>query len=91
MLFQEGGEGDKSEKVEVFSGSQPPVQTRAGSNQITVALKDVGAGRRSLRERLADGRSPAGGVRFSDGVLSPGEGRPELHVFQSESTLSSRG
>jgi hypothetical protein len=86
VLFQEGGEGDKSEKVEVFSGSQLPVQTRAGNNQITVALKDVGAGLQIAAQRLADGRYRLE-VRFSDGVLSPGEGAPELHVFQSESTL----
>ena len=88
VLLQEGGEGegDKSDKVEVFSGSQLPVQTRAGNNQITVALKDVGAGLQLTAQRLADGRYRLE-VRFSDGILSPGEGAPELHVFQSESTL----
>jgi hypothetical protein len=83
VLLQDGG--DDGDKVEVFSGSQLPVQTRA-NNQVTVALKDVGAGLILEARRLEDGRYRLG-VRFSDGVLSPGEGAPELHVFQSESVL----
>jgi len=88
LLLQESGEGE-GDKVEIFSGSQLPVQTRAGTGQITVALKDVGAGLQLGAQRLADGRYRLD-VRFSDGVLSPGEGAPELHVFQSESTLFAR-
>ena len=80
VLLQAGGE-----KAEVFSGSQLPVQTRA-NNQVTVALKDVGAGLTLEAQRIDDGRYRLD-VRFSDGVLSPGEGAPELHVFQSESQL----
>jgi hypothetical protein len=90
VLLQEGGESeaDKSDKVEVFSGSQLPVQTRTsgGSGPIAVALKDVGAGLQLGAQRLTDGRYRLD-VRFSDGVLSPGEGAPELHTFQSEATL----
>ena len=37
-------------------------------------------------QRIEDGRYRLD-VEFSDGVLSPGEGAPELHVFQSESLL----
>ena len=76
---------DEGDKVEVFSGSQLPVQTRA-NNQVTVALKDVGAGLTLEPKRLEDGRYRLG-VRFSDGVLSPSEGGPELRVFQSEAVL----
>ena len=83
VLLQDGGDG--SDKIQVFSGSQLPVQTRA-NNQVTVALKDVGAGLTLEPQRLEDGSYKLG-VRFSDGVLSPGEGAPELHVFQSESVL----
>jgi Flp pilus assembly secretin CpaC len=82
VLLQDGSESDK---IEVFSGSQLPVQTRA-NNQVTVALKDVGAGLTLEPKRLEDGRYRLG-VRFSDGVLSPGEGAPELRVFQSEAVL----
>jgi Flp pilus assembly secretin CpaC len=71
--------------VEVFSGSMLPVQTRA-NNQVTVALKNVGAGLTLDPKRLEDGRYRLG-VRFSDGVLSPGEGAPELRVFQSDAVL----
>jgi hypothetical protein len=83
VLLQDGG--DDEDRFEVFSGSQLPVQTRA-NNQVTVMLKDVGAGLKLGVRRLQDGRYRLG-VRFSDGVLSPGEGAPELHVFQSESVL----
>jgi Flp pilus assembly secretin CpaC len=83
VLLPDGGDG--SDKIEVFSGSQLPVQTRA-NNQVTVMLKDVGAGLKLAVQRLADGRYRLN-VEFSDGVLSPGEGAPELHVFQSESVL----
>lgn len=82
LLQDSPAEGDK---VEVFSGSQLPVQTRA-NNQVTVALKDVGAGLTLEPKRLEDGRYRLA-VRFSDGVLSPGEGAPELRVFQSEAVL----
>jgi hypothetical protein len=77
--------GDKDDRVEVFSGSQLPVQTRA-NNQVTVALKDVGAGLKLSAQRAEDGRYRLD-VQFSDGVLSAGEGAPELRVFQSESLL----
>jgi hypothetical protein len=83
VLLQDGGDG--SDKIQVFSGSQLPVQTRA-NNQVTVMLKDVGAGLTLEPQRLEDGSYKLG-VRFSDGILSPGEGAPELHVFQSESVL----
>jgi len=83
VLLQAGGE--KGDKGEVFSGSQLPVQTLA-NNQVTVALKDVGAGLKIEAQRVEDGRYRLD-VEFSDGVLSPGEGAPELHVFQSESLL----
>jgi len=83
LLLQAGS--DKGGKVEVFSGSQLPVQTRA-NNQVTVMLKDVGAGLSLEAQRIDDGRYRLK-VEFSDGVLSPGEGAPELHVFQSESLL----
>jgi len=73
-------------KSEIFSGSQLPVQTYNGNNRVIVALKDVGAGLQLGARLMADGRYRLN-VRFSDGVLSPGEGAPELHVFQSESTL----
>lgn len=83
LLLQDDGEG--SDKVQLFSGSQLPVQVRVQS-QLTVALKDVGAGLTLEPKRLEDGRYQLG-VRFSDGVLSAGEGVPELDVFQSESVL----
>jgi predicted aconitase with swiveling domain len=83
VLLQDGGDGQDS--IEVFSGSQLPVQTRA-NNQVMVMLKDVGSGLKLEPQRLEDGSYKLG-VRFSDGVLSPGEGAPELHVFQSESVL----
>jgi Flp pilus assembly secretin CpaC len=86
VLLQDSPE--ESDKVEVFSGSQLPVQTRA-NNQVTVALKDVGAGLTLDPKRLEDGRYRLN-VRFSDGVLSPGEGAPELRVFQSEAVLVMR-
>jgi hypothetical protein len=76
---------DESEKIEVFSGSQVPLQTRA-NNQVTVALKDVGAGLALDAKRLEDGRYRLG-VRFSDGVLSPSDGSPDLRVFQSDSVM----
>jgi Flp pilus assembly secretin CpaC len=76
---------DDSDKVEIFSGSQVPLQTRA-NNQVTVALKDVGAGLTLEPKRLEDGRYRLG-VRFSDGVLSPSDGAPDLRVFQSESVM----
>jgi len=82
VLLEDSGD---SRKIEVFSGSQLPVQTRA-NNQVMVALKDVGAGLKLEAQRLEDGRYRLE-VRFGDGVLSPGEGAPELHVFQSESVL----
>ena len=88
ILLQDGS-GDEATKTEVFSGSQLPVQTRRGDNQIVVMLKDVGAGLTLEPKRLEDGRYRLG-VRFSDGVLSPGEGAPELRVFQSESVLVMR-
>jgi len=62
------------------------VQTYNGNNRVIVALKDVGAGLQLGARLLADGGYRLN-VRFSDGVLSPGEGAPELHVFQSEQTL----
>jgi hypothetical protein len=82
----EGQDDPVKGKSEVFSGSQLPVQTYSGNDRVIVALKDVGAGLQLGARRLADGRYRLN-VRFSDGVLSPGEGAPELHVFQSESTL----
>jgi hypothetical protein len=84
VLLQAGDE--KGDKAQVFSGSQLPVQTVTGNNQVAVALKDVGAGLAIRAQRLEDGRYRLN-VEFSDGVLSPGEGAPELHVFQSESEL----
>ena len=78
-------DGDKGDRFEVFSGSQLPVQTLA-NNQVTVMLKDVGAGLKIEAQRIEDGRYRLD-VEFSDGALSPGEGAPELHVFQSESLL----
>jgi hypothetical protein len=83
VLLQDGGDGQ--DRIEVFSGSQLPVQTRA-NNQVTVMLKDVGAGLKLEPQRLEDGSYKLS-VRFGDGVLSPGEGAPELRVFQSESVL----
>jgi hypothetical protein len=88
-VLQEVDEGEDDPvkgKSEVFSGSQLPVQTYNGNDRVIVALKDVGAGLQLGARRMADGRYRLN-VRFSDGVLSPGEGAPELHVFQSESTL----
>jgi Bacterial type II and III secretion system protein len=88
-VLQEVDEGEDDPvkgKSEVFSGSQLPVQTYNGNNRVIVALKDVGAGLQLGARRLADGRYRLN-VRFSDGVLSLGDGAPELHVFQSESTL----
>jgi hypothetical protein len=79
-------DGDNGDSVQVFSGSQLPVQTRTGNNQITVALKDVGAGLIMGSRPLEDGGYQLR-VEFSDGVLSPGEGAPELHVFQSQAVL----
>ena len=84
VLLQAGDE--RGDKAQVFSGSQLPVQTVTGNNQVAVALKDVGAGLAIQAQRLEDGRYRLN-VEFSDGVLSPGEGAPELHVFQSESEL----
>ena len=83
VLLQDGSES--GDKVQVFSGSQLPVQVRV-QNQLTVALKDVGAGLTLEAQRLEDGRYKLG-VRFSDGVLSADEGVPGLDVFQSESVL----
>lgn len=77
--------GDKGYKGEVFSGSQLPVQTLA-NNQVTVMLKDVGAGLKVEAQRVEDGRYRLD-VEFSDNVLSAGEGAPELRGFQSESRL----
>jgi len=92
LLQDSTEESDKGQSgghaVEVFSGSMLPVQTHA-NNQVTVALKDVGAGLTLDPKRLEDGRYRLN-VRFSDGVLSPGEGAPELRVFQSEAVLVMR-
>ena len=77
--------GDKAYEGEVFSGSQLPVQTLA-NNQVTVMLKDVGAGLKIEAQRVEDGRYRLD-VEFSDNVLSAGEGAPELRGFQSESRL----
>jgi hypothetical protein len=77
--------GGKDDSGEVFSGNQLPVQTRA-NNQVTMALKDVGAGLKLSAQRAEDGRYRLD-VQFSDGVLAAGEGAPELRVFQSESLL----
>jgi Flp pilus assembly secretin CpaC len=77
--------GDKGYRGEVFSGSQLPVQTLA-NNQVTVALKDVGAGLKIEAQRIEDGRYRLD-VEFSDHVLSAGEGAPELRGFNSESRL----
>jgi hypothetical protein len=81
VVLQAGG----AEDAAVFSGSMLPVQTRM-NNQVTVALKDVGAGLRIKARRTGDGRYRLD-VAFNDGVLSPGEGAPELRVFQSESQI----
>ena len=77
--------GDKGYRGEVFSGSQLPVQTLA-NNQVTVMLKDVGAGLKVEAQRVEDGRYRLD-VEFSDNVLSAAEGAPELRGFQSESRL----
>jgi len=71
--------------ADVFSGSMLPVQVMA-NNQITVALKDVGAGMRIQARRVEDGRFRLD-VEFSDGVLAPGRDGPKIHTFESQSTL----
>jgi hypothetical protein len=80
LVLHPGGD----EGAEVFSGSMLPVQVRM-NNQITVALKDVGAGLKLKAHSTEDGHRLE--VQFSDGVLSPGEDGPQVRVFESESQL----
>jgi hypothetical protein len=74
-----------AEEAEIFSGSMLPLQVRANDG-ITVALKNVGAGLKLKAHRTEDGRYRLD-VKFSDGVLSPGEDGPLLRVFESESQM----
>lgn len=85
LLQAGGGKGEQGDRVKVFSGSQLPVQTVV-NNAVAVALKDVGAGLTIAAQAIEDGRYRLE-VEFDDGVLSPGEGAPELRVFQSEALL----
>jgi len=78
-------EAGGKEGVKVFSGSMLPVQTKAGT-QTTVALKNVGAGLQLKASGIADGRYRLD-LKFSDGVLAPGEDAPQLRVFESESQI----
>jgi hypothetical protein len=81
VVFQPGDD----EKVQVFGGSMLPVQVKV-SGQLTVAYKDVGAGLRLKAGRAADGRYPLS-LEFSDGVLAPGPGAPQLRVFDGASQI----
>lgn len=75
VVLQAGDDG----KVEVFGGSMLPVQVKI-NGQLTVAYKDVGAGLRLKAGRATDGRYPLA-IEFSDGVLAPGPGAPQLRMF----------
>jgi type II secretory pathway component HofQ len=81
VVLQAGAE----EAASVFGGSMLPVQTRI-NDQVTVALKDVGAGLRLTARRVPDGRYRLG-FEFSDGILGPGKGSPQVRTFESEAQL----
>jgi hypothetical protein len=84
VVLDAGGD----EAASVFGGSMLPVQVRH-EGQPTVMLKDVGAGLRLTARQIPDGRFRLD-LQFSDGLLSPAEGSPRLHVFESDSQLFMR-